>query len=148
MSENHLSQENHASQNRLLVTALQEERSEVWSLYCKIAEMKPSFANSEKVRPVLSQFLQLLIDYISLGHFGVYEHLLTEKQQQLALDYANRIYPTFSNTTATAVSFSDAYGEGKRNFNTDRLAADLSVLGEELAKRMELEDRLCSMLLH
>jgi len=135
--------------NRHLVTALQEERSAVWAMYCKMAEMKPVFANSEKVRPILSRFSQLLIDYVSLGHFGIYEQLLTEKQQQFAvLSYANRLYPAFSNTTASAIMFNDAYDDGRRNFKTDNLASDLSALGEHLAKRMELEDRLCSMLLH
>jgi regulator of sigma D len=136
-------------QNRQLVTALREERSAVWTLYCKMAEMKPFFANSDKVRPMLSRFSQLLIDYVSLGHFGIYEHLLTEKQQQLeVLTYANRIYPAFSNTTASAISFNDTYDDGRRNFKTDHLESDLSRLGEHLARRMELEDRLCSMLLH
>ena len=136
-------------QNRHLVTALQEERSAVWAMYCKMAEMKPFFADSEKLRPLLSRFSQLLIDYVSLGHFGIYEHLLTEQQQQAeVLTYANRIYPAFSNTTASAISFNDAYDDGKRNFKTEHLESDLSRLGEHLARRMELEDRLCSMLLH
>jgi regulator of sigma D len=144
-----LSQEEKASQSLQLVAALMEERSELWAMYCRIAEMKPFFANSERVRPMLSRFSQLLIDYVSLGHFGVYEHLLTKNRQRLAvLSYANRLYPAFSNTTASAMMFNDAYDNGKRNFNTDNLATDLSTLGEHLAKRMELEDRLCSMLLH
>lgn len=149
MSESSASQIEKQSQNRQLVEALQEERSAVWAMYCKMAEMRPFFANSEKVRPMLSRFSQLLIDYVSLGHFGIYEHLLAEKKQQFAvLAYANRLYPAFSNTTASAISFNDAYDDGKRNFKTDNLASDLSMLGEHLARRMELEDRLCSMLLH
>lgn len=134
---------------RHLVTALQEERSALWALYCKMAEMRPHFANTEKLKPMLSQFSQLLIDYVSLGHFGIYEHLLTDKQQQdEVLVYVNRLYPAFSKTTALAISFNDVYENGRRNFKTDNLANDLSVLGENLAKRMELEDTLCSMLLH
>lgn len=118
-------------------------------MYCKMAEMKPFFANSEKLRPILSRFSQLLIDYVSLGHFGIFEHLLAEKRQQVeVLSYANWLYPAFSNTTASAILFNDEYDEGKRNFKTDNLESDLSALGEHLAKRMELEDRLCSMLLH
>lgn len=98
---------------------------------------------------MLSEFSQLLIDYISLGHFGIYEQLLSEKHPPSpVLSYAERIYPAFSNITASAVFFSDAYDDGKRNFKTDNLAQDLSALGERLAERMELEDRLCSMLLH
>ena len=149
MFKSSLSQVNNVSQSQHLVAALQEERLAVWAMYCKIAEMKPIFANREKVRPVLSRFSQLLIDYVSLGHFGIYEQLLAKNQQQFAvLSYANRLYPAFSSTTASAMLFNDAYDDGKRNFSTDNLATDLSNLGEHLAKRMELEDRLCSMLLH
>lgn len=139
---------NTSTNNLHLVASLQEERSAVWSMYCQIAEMKP-YASENRIRPVLSKFSQLLIDYVSLGHFSIYEHLLAEKQNQSSvLSYAEQIYPAFSNTTASAVSFSDTYDDGKRKFKTDRLAQDLSVLGEHLAERMELEDKLCSMLLH
>lgn len=139
----------HTSSNSLhLVASLQEERSAVWSLYCEIAEMKP-YSSENRIRPVLSKFSQLLIDYVSLGHFSIYEHLLTEKQDQSSvLSFAEQIYPAFSNTTASAVNFSDTYDDGNRKFKTDKLARDLSALGEQLAERMELEDRLCSMLLH
>lgn len=130
-----------------LIEELQTERWAVWSLYCKIAEMKP-YADSETLRPVLSKFSQLLIDYVSLGHFGVYEHLFSAEQEaQAALDYAQRIYPVFTHTTASAVNFSDGY-DGRHRFRIENLTQDLSVLGEHLAQRMELEDRLCSMLLH
>lgn len=142
------SQTEKAHQIRHLVFALQEERSAVWSMYCEMAEMKAVFTETETIRPLLSRFSQLLIDYVSLGHFGICEQLLAEERQQKALFYAKRIYPAFSSTTVSAISFNDTYDDGKRNFKTDNLEADLSVLGENLAKRMELEDRLCSMLLH
>lgn len=136
-----------SANNLHLVAALQEERSAVWTLYCQIAEMKP-FSSENAIRPMLSEFSQLLIDYISFGHFSIYEHLIAEKQHQNStLSYAEQMYPAFSNTTASAVTFSDIY-DNKRNFNTENLSQDLSVLGERLAERMELEDRLCSMLLH
>ncbi len=137
-----------ATQSKHLVAVLQEDRQAMWAMYCKIAEMKPVFANSKKVRPVLSRFSQLLIDYISLGHFCIYEQLLAEKQQKAILSYANQLYPEFSSTTQSAMLFNDAYKRDNRNLNPDNLASDLSSLGEDLAKRMELEDRLCSMLLH
>lgn len=137
-----------SSNNLHLVAALQEERSAVWALYCQLAEMKP-FSSENAIRPMLSEFSQLLIDYISFGHFSIYEHLIVEKQHQIsALSHAEKMYPAFSSTTASAVSFSDIYDDGRRKFNTENLAQDLSMLGERLAERMELEDRLCSMLLH
>jgi len=132
---------------RQLVAELQQERSQVWGLYCKIAEMKPVF-DSHEIRPILSDFLQLLMDYVSLGHFGVYEHLLSTPCQAVTLTQAERLYPAFSTTTVSAVSFNERYDSGLRKFRTEALAEDLSILGEHLATRMELEDRLCSLLLH
>ena len=149
MTKTNFSQREISSPNRQLVSELQEERSAVWAMYCKIAEMKPQFADDKKVRPLLSRFAQLLIDYVSLGHFGIYEHLLTKEPQPFAvLCYANSLYPAFSNTTDSAILFNDVYFESEHHLNTDKLATDLSTLGENLAKRMELEDRLCSMLLN
>lgn len=133
----------HAQQ---LVAELQEERSQLWGLYCQIAEMQAQFSSAD-IRPLLSNFLQLLIDYVSLGHFGMYEQL-AKRCPPDDLGYAGRIYPKFSKTTASAVSFSERYENGRRNFKVENLAQDLSILGENLAERMELEDHLCSMLLH
>lgn len=129
-----------------LVAELQQERSQVWGLYCQIAEMKPLFASAE-IRPVLANFLQILIDYVSLGHFGMYEHLAQSGRLD-QFSYAGRIYPRFSRTTASAIRFSERYDSFHRQLRSEHLAEDLSVLGENLAERMEMEDRLCSMLLH
>jgi regulator of sigma D len=147
MSDSKFSIEQEETSVRQLVAELQDERSQVWSLYCQIAELKPIFSSTE-IRPILSNFLQLLIDYVSLGHFGVYEYLLTSPCQASRLAYAEKLYPAFSSTTASAISFNERYDNGNRKFRVDNLARDLSALGENLAQRMELEDRLCSMLLH
>jgi regulator of sigma D len=116
-------------------------------MYSKIAELQANFADSEKIAPLLASFSQHLIDYVSLGHFGIYEKLMAKKQQPLAaLTLATKLYPAFANTTATAILFNDAYVGGKRNWHSDNLVRDLSKLGEQLAKRMEIEDWLCRML--
>lgn len=135
------------SKNTDLIEELREERSAVWALYCKLAGMTP-LANIASVKPLLSEFSQLLIDYVSLGHFGVYEHLLNDKKDQTStLSIANQIYPKFSSTTASAVDFTDVYDGKNKSFNIENFVSDLSKLGENLADRMELEDQLCSMLL-
>jgi regulator of sigma D len=130
-----------------LVAELQEERSQVWGLYCQIAELKPLY-DSQEIRPILSNFLQLLIDYVSLGHFGVYERLVSDPLQAGKLAYAEKIYPAFSTTTHSVISFNERYDNTLRRFKTEEFAQDLSLLGEQLAQRMDLEDELCSMLLH
>ena len=147
MLNSSLLQKDKSLQTQHLISTLQAQRSAVWAMYCKIAEMQASFADREKISPMLSSFSQLLIDYISLGHFGIYEKLMARKQQPLAaLSYAIKLYPAFSNTTAVAILFNDAYVGSKRNWHTENLVSNLSKLGEHLAKRMEIEDWLCRLL--
>lgn len=130
-----------------LIEELKTERHQVWTMYCHIAELKPFSAN-QKVRKLLIEFSQLLVDYISLGHFGVYERLVSGNERRNAvLSLANDVYPKLSETTAAAVAFNDKYDKVGSALETEMLQQDLSVLGENLAMRIELEDRLCSMLL-
>lgn len=131
-----------------LITELQNERQEVWSLYCHVAELMPFSAN-QAVRKKLAKFSEILIDYISLGHFGVYERLLADAERpDPVLSVAKEIYPELSATTEAAVSFNDKYENGKGKNIPGDLKQDLSTLGENLAKRIDLEDRLCALMLH
>lgn len=133
--------------NQHLVSELQDERHQVWELYCKVAEQKP-FTLSSDMHSILNQFSQILIDYVSLGHFGVYERLLSGTERRDAvLTEANKIYAEFSKTTEAAISFNDKYDSQNQKVTVDKLEADLSSLGEHLAKRIDLEDKLCKLVL-
>ena len=133
--------------NQHLVAELQEERKQVWSLYCKIGEQKP-FTCSTQTQSLLTQLSQLLIDYVSLGHFGVYEHLISGTERRDAvLTAAKDIYPEFSRTTESVISFNDKYDDSIQSLKVDKLEADLSFLGESLAERIHLEDTLCNLVL-
>lgn len=131
-----------------LVTELQQERHEVWSLYCQIAELKPFNGNTD-IKLILKQFAEMLVDYVSLGHFGIYDRLLagTERRESV-LNNANAYYPEYSQTTEDVVSFNDRYDPDRKTLDLTDLEADLSRLGESLAKRMEIEDNLCNLLIH
>jgi regulator of sigma D len=115
-------------------------------LYCNIAELKPFSAN-DAVKSLLTQFSQILVDYVSLGHFGVYERLLagTERRNRV-LSVAKEIYPEFSETTDAVISFNDKYDNIEKIDVFEDLEQDLSALGESLAKRIDLEDRLCEVM--
>ena len=129
-----------------LIAKLQNERQKVLSLYCNFTELKPFSAN-DAVKSLLTQFSQILVDYVSLGHFGVYERLLagTERRSRV-LSVAKDIYPEFSATTDAAISFNDKYDNVQKIEVFEDLEQDLSVLGESLAKRIDLEDRLCEVM--
>lgn len=129
-----------------LIAELQNERQEVWSLYCHVAELKPFTAN-DTVKKQLTKFSQLLVDYVSLGHFGVYERILagTERRQSV-LSVAKAIYPEFSSITEAVISFNDKYEKIDEINSFDDLEQDLSALGESLAQRIVLEDQLCGLM--
>jgi regulator of sigma D len=129
-----------------LIAELQNERLEVWSLYCHVAELKP-FSAKKQVKNKLTEFSQILVDYVSLGHFGVYERILAgNERRSRVLSVATDIYPEFSATTEAAISFNDKYENINEISVFDDLEQELSALGENLAKRIDLEDKLCALL--
>jgi regulator of sigma D len=129
-----------------LIAELQSERRALWSLYCQVADLKP-FAKVDQVRIKLNRFSQMLIDYVSLGHFGLYERILcgTERRNRI-LSVATDIYPEFSAVTEATLAFNDKYENVDLMESFDTLAEDLSVMGESLAKRFDLEDQLCELM--
>ncbi len=99
---------------------------------------------------VVKQFSEILVDYVSSWHFGVYEHLLAEADEfnDGGLDLAKEIDPKIRETTEQVLSFNDTYSEKERLCVQDvaHLSQDLSKLGEVLAERFELEDQLIESL--
>lgn len=92
------------------------------------------------------QLCQLLVDYVSAGHFEVYEQLMREGQafdDKQGLQKAHELYRDIDATTDIAVDFNDKYLE------TDDLSSldpDLSRLGEALETRFSSEDRMIALL--
>ncbi len=130
-----------------LVQELLEERRQVWAVYGQIAEMQP-FRDDQPLEIVVQQFCQILIDYVSLGHFGIFQKIGdgTERRQRV-VHLAGQIYPRIAEATQAAVQFNDTYETVDGNSLRKSLAEDLSKLGEELAMRFELEDRLIESLM-
>ena len=133
-------------QNHELITKLTNERQEVMALYRDFTELKPFSAN-DALKSLLTQFSQILVDYVALGHFGVYERVLSGNERRgRVLVVAQEIYPEFSATTDAVISFNDKYDNVDKIEIFDDLEQDLSVIGENLAKRIDLEDRLCEVM--
>jgi regulator of sigma D len=98
----------------------------------------------------LSEFCVLLMDYLSSGHFEVYEQLLREGSEFAdgSLERSQAIFPQIQPSTDVALDFNDLYN--KLEQPTLRLlyqlSRDLSALGEALEERFELEDQLIQIL--
>jgi len=125
-----------------IINELLEERQQVWSSYCAVAGLD-SFSRDKSVEAMLEGFCQLLVDYISLGHFGIYQRITdgTERRRKI-IQVAEEVYPRIAETTNTAVEFNDKYEKWSGDEMLAGLNDDLSRLGEVLANRIELEDKL------
>jgi regulator of sigma D len=131
------------------VSKMVAERTAVLALYWRLAGIE-SFENSqpEPVQKLLQEFCQLLVDYIAAGHFSLYERIVngTERRREMA-NLANELYPRIADTTSVALDFNDKYDFDDHREITDSFKSDLSHLGEELAVRADLEDKLIARMI-
>ncbi|MFT6917207.1 MAG: regulator of sigma D [Motiliproteus sp.] len=123
-----------------------QERQDLLSLFVALPQQQLGTELVEK----LHNFSQLMVDYVSSWHFGVYEHLKAEADEfnDGGLDLALELDPKIRASTDEVLTFSDKYSglESLCVQDIARLCQDLSGLGELLAERFELEDLLIETL--
>lgn len=147
MAEENITQFTKREQTSHLVEELLEERAQVWSLYCSVAGVEP-YKSSKPMEEQVQAFCQVLVDYISLGHFGVYQRIIDGSERRKSIiEAAERIYPQISQATEAVLSFNEKYQVLTSTMNLNQLTDDLSTLGDQLATRIELEDELISKML-
>ncbi|MDA8389177.1 MAG: Rsd/AlgQ family anti-sigma factor [Gammaproteobacteria bacterium] len=135
------------AQGRAMIGRMLEERRQMLVLFCRVAGLEP-FTGGGDARRTLQEFCQVLIDYISAAHFSLYERIINgSERRQAVLALAGELYGQIESCTETAIVFNDKYDCADHCEQIDRLAGDLSVLGEALARRIELEDRLIATML-
>ncbi|BDF95834.1 MULTISPECIES: Rsd/AlgQ family anti-sigma factor [Pseudoalteromonas] len=122
------------------------ERQELLVLYCRIAGFSP-YDQKDHALPdqlQIQNFCQILMDYLSAGHFEVYDDIAKACEQKgpSSQKLANELYPRISETTDTALDFNDKYAEVDKEDLLNDFDHDLSKLGEALELRFELEDEL------
>ncbi len=96
----------------------------------------------------LQGFCELLVDYVSAGHFEVYEQLTNEARafnDQRGLELAKQIYPRIEVITEVALAFNDRCDNGDCR-DSASLVDELNRLGQLLHERFELEDCLIEVL--
>ena len=131
---------------RKMIEHLLSERREMLVLFCRVAGLDP-FADRKASRDVLRAFCQILVDYMAAAHFSLYQRIVEgNERRQGVLALADGIYGRIEACTETAIWFNDKYDHVRDETSAADLHADLSVLGEALATRIELEDRLIDAL--
>lgn len=131
--------------NQLIERWLQDRQTLILH-YCALSGVHELRSDADPANRRLETFCELLVDYVSVGHFEVYYQLIREAEafQDGSAALANQLIPRLNDTTATAIAFNDRYSLG--NDALDQLPQNLSKLGETLASRFELEDQLISSL--
>lgn len=129
-----------------------EERQQLIVKYCKLAALPPfdkkQAGQALPEQEQIQQFCQILMDYLSAGHFEVYEQIVsqcaTNGADSKAL--AENLYPKISVSTDLALEFNDSYAEHANQQDSVNFDKDLSRLGQALEERFSLEDELIQTL--
>ncbi len=128
------------------INDLVESRTDALSLYTELASQQP-FKPEHDTQRLLQSFCESLIDYTASAHFQLYRHIDEDRERrQPVKEEADKIYPDISKITQNILDFNDKYDCEDHCGDFDDLADDLSQIGEKLADRIELEDRLIKIL--
>lgn len=129
-----------------LVRKLLRERQEMLTMFCRVAGLEP-FTDKKPSVNVLQEFCQVLVDYSAFGHFEIYERIVSGRERRArVVEVAREVYPRIAEASEVAVEFNDKYDASDHSLDLHELDQDLSRLGEELAVRIEMEDRIVQAL--
>lgn len=128
--------------SREKLESLVHSRTETLSLLTELAGRQP-FSPEPGVEKALRRFCETLIDYTASAHFQLYRYLADNRERrESVLAVADKIYPRIVETTDVILRFNDKYEAMSLDNSVEFLAVDLSNLGECLAERIQLEDRI------
>ena len=114
--------------------------------FCELSSAKDFHSYDPNQGQLLQTFCQQLVDYISEGHFEIFEQLINEGHlfnDAEALASGKKLLPTIYALTDLILDFNDKY---LATDDLSSLAADLSSLGENMAQRFEIEDNMVNIL--
>jgi regulator of sigma D len=142
MGSQYTSEVDRRSKAREKLDALVQSRTETLSLLTDLAGRQP-FSTEPSMEKALRRFCEALIDYTASAHFQLYRYLADNRERrQSVLTIAEKIYPRIVETTDVILRFNDKYEAMSFDNSIEFLAVDLSNLGECLADRIQLEDRV------
>lgn len=129
-----------------IIDTLLEGRQVLISNFVALPSQKINVSLSEN----LKKFCILLMDYLSSGHFEVYEQLLREGSEfnDGSVEEAQQLFPLIQLSTDQALDFNDKYTllNNPTVQEIREFAEQLSLLGESLENRFALEDKMIEIL--
>ncbi len=129
------------------LAALVASRNETLVHYSILAGIRP-YETHPETADALRRFCQSLVDYAATAHFQLYRYIADGRERRRAvLEIAEEVYPRIAASTDAILDFNDRYDPAVLDERRlARLEEDLSHLGEVLADRIQMEDRIIAAL--
>ena len=117
--------------------------------YYNLVGIKPGKESFMRLNEkALDDFCQSLVDYLSDGHFNIYERIIREMEGTTPYLAASKLYPLLEANTQQIMDYYDSALENAIDHdNYLEFQQALSDLGEALEERFTLEDKLISLVL-
>ena len=117
--------------------------------YYNLVGIKPGKESYMRLNEkALDDFCQSLVDYLSDGHFNIYERIIREMEGTPPYLAASKLYPLLEANTQQIMEYYDSALENAIDHdNYLEFQRALSDLGEALEERFTLEDKLIALVL-
>lgn len=116
--------------------------------YYNLVGIKPGKESHEAKRKALDDFCQSPVDYLSAGHFSIYERILHKLEGNGQLARAAKIWPQLeANTQQIMDDYDSSLETAIDHDNYLEFQQVLSDIGEALEARFVLEDKLILLVL-
>ncbi|EOV2668255.1 TPA: sigma D regulator [Enterobacter ludwigii] len=117
--------------------------------YYNLVGIKPGKESFMRLNEkALDDFCQSLVDYLSDGHFNIYERIIREMEGTSPYLTASKLYPLLEANTQQIMNYYDSALENAIDHdNYLEFQQALSDLGEALEERFSLEDKLIALVL-
>jgi regulator of sigma D len=119
-------------------------RKQLLVSYYNLVGIKPGKGSYMQLNEkALDEFCHNLVDYLSAGHFSIYERIISEMEGTSPLLAATQLYPLLEANTLEIMEYYDSSLENAiDDDNYAEFQQALSDISESLAARFTLEDKL------
>jgi len=125
-----------------MLTRWLKERRELLGKYTEIAVALDVDMDDAMLQQRQQGLCELLVDYVSAGHFEVFHELINEAETFAdgSGAIAEKLMPAIGDTTEVIMAYEEKYSSALGR--QEKIKRDLSALGEVLESRFVLEDQL------